>query len=140
MKSTSYMFRAAAVSTLGLLAALAGCANAPTRLTTMEANAAPALAAPDDSTYEAPVPVNQISPQFPYSLRVSGITGSVEVVAWVDHTGKVLEARAQKYYNWDMANAALTAAKQWTFKPAMRNGAPVAGWVSIPFEFNLTDN
>ena len=39
-----------------------------------------------------------------------------------------------------MANAALAAAKQWTFKPATRNGAPIAAQVNIPFEFSLADN
>jgi protein TonB len=35
--------------------------------------------------------------------------------------------------------AAVAAAKQWTFKPAVLNGKPVAVWVMVPFRFKLSD-
>ena len=139
MKSTSYMFPAAGVSTLGLLVALAGCANTPTRLATTETDSSPALGMSVNGHHEAPEPVNRVAPQYPLELRRSGTTGTVDVVAWIDHTGHVRDAKVENFHNWALATAALNAVKQWTFQPALRDGVPVAERVTIPIEFSLTE-
>jgi TonB family protein len=140
MKPTSYVFHATNVSTLGLLVALAGCANTPTRLATIETDSSPALVVSANRNQAAPVAVNRVSPIYPVDLRRTGTEGSVQVIALIDETGKVQEPRVEGYHQAAFAKAALDAVKQWTFQPAMRDGVPVAERVSIPIDFKLDND
>ncbi len=61
----------------------------------------------------------------------------VKVTVEVDSTGKVQNARLDrsgpsKYF----ANAALTASRQWKFKPAQNNGQPVSSKWSLRYSFS----
>lgn len=140
MKPTTYTFHAASVSTLGLLAALAGCAGAPTRLATTEANGTPALVVRADGDYKAPMALRTVEPQYPVELRRNGTTGVVHVIAVIDESGKVQDARAESDSSTAMAGAAVAAFRKWMFKPASRDGVPVAATVMMPFVFKLDND
>lgn len=50
----------------------------------------------------------------------------------------MLEVRIDERHSVLMLNeAALRAARQWVFKPALANNRPVAVWVAVPFDFHL---
>lgn len=78
---------------------------------------------------------------YPVSARARKIEGSLVVNVLVCRSGSVLDA----YPLWPqgaapeptLEQAALDAARQWVFKPAMAAGNPVAVWVTIPFSFKL---
>lgn len=139
MKNTSFLFPATGVSALFLFASLTGCTNTPTRLSTAAIDSVPALRAQADQNYQAPTPVKTVQPEYPVALRRSGTSGSVDVLALVDDTGRVQEADVENYNHYEIARAAATAVRQWTFKPAVRDGVPVAQWITVPFVFNMTD-
>jgi TonB family protein len=60
----------------------------------------------------------------------------VEVLVTVDEKGKVTDAR-QKLCNAPtmLCEAAVKAARKWTFQPAQRYGQPVRAVVVVPFRF-----
>jgi len=56
----------------------------------------------------------------------------------VGRDGRVRDAVADPRHSITMLDpAALEAARQWVFKPALANGKPVAVWVAVPFSFRL---
>ncbi len=96
--------------------------------------------APTDSLgneYDTPpVPLEQVPAEYPESAQAAGLTGTVEILATVDETGKVVRTE-QKVCNAPnmLCQAAMTAARKWTFKPATRYGQPVQAVVVLPFRF-----
>ena len=86
---------------------------------------------------EEPVPLLKPSPSYPeLALRVN-IEGTVWVKMLVTKDGSVKKAMVQKSDADIFNDAALEAAKRWTFRAALMNHRPVAVWVSIPFRFYL---
>lgn len=86
---------------------------------------------------EAPVSVKEVKPTFPPSAKGKGIEATVWVKALVDKHGKVREARIFKDSGTDLGfeEAALRAAYQREYKPAVSDGKPVAIWVTYPVRF-----
>jgi protein TonB len=97
---------------------------------------------PDPRTYvyveELPTPIHTVNPEYPAFAREAGVSGLVLIQVLVDRDGHVRDARLDPKRNVPMLNdAALAAARQWTFKPALANNRPVAVWVAVPFNFRL---
>ncbi len=84
-----------------------------------------------------PVPISHPSPIYPEIARRAGVEGTVWVNMWVTKEGKVKQAVAIKSSAEILNQAAIDAAVQWTFTPAIMNNGPVAVWVSVPFRFQL---
>ena len=82
-----------------------------------------------------PVPVKQTSPEYPEIARRAGVEGTVWVKILVDKDGKAKKAIIMKSDAEIFNDAAIAAAKQWVFTPAMMNNGPVAVWAAIPFRF-----
>jgi TonB family protein len=87
-----------------------------------------------------PVPVKEVSPEYPEIARRAGVEGTVWVKVIVDKDGRVRKAEIVKSDADIFNDAAISAAKQWVFTPAMMNNGPVAVWASIPFRFRLHVN
>ncbi len=68
-------------------------------------------------------------------IRASGVTGEVEVKVLVDTDGGVKRAVAQNDLGFGTKEAALTAALQCIFSPAIREEIPVAVWIVIRIRF-----
>jgi TonB family protein len=97
---------------------------------------------PDFVEYDkAPAVIKRGFPQYPELAKAAGVEGTVYVKIWIREDGKVEMAKLQKGSGTDTGfeEAALQAARQFEFQPAMKNGKPVAVWVSIPFHFKLGD-
>jgi protein TonB len=88
----------------------------------------------------SPVLENQPQAIYPDSAKNAKIEGSVWVKALVDKQGSVRQALIAKGSGKRVGfeEAALTAAKQATWKPAMANNKPVAIWVSYEIKFLLS--
>jgi len=99
------------------------------------------LPAPDEfvAYEEAPEKIEDIRPQYPEMARRAGIEGVVWVNALVDKEGKVRDVQILKNSgaNAGFEEAAIEAAKQTVWKPAISNGQPVALWVSYKIVFTL---
>jgi len=84
---------------------------------------------PDDA-------INKVQPQYPAIARKAGASGSVDVRIAISKAGRVVEARAISGH-YLLRDAAEEAARQWVFRPAMINGAPVETEVTLTFIFKV---
>ena len=130
-----HLFRATDLSLVGLLVALAGCANTPVSQSTPVAELPSSFATTDSGDSKTPVPLRTVAPEYPYDMRRSGLSGVVSVHCLIDENGRVQDPRVQKTTDPAFNQVALAAVKQWTFRPARRDGIAVPARVSIPIKF-----
>jgi TonB family protein len=88
---------------------------------------------------ENPTVVRQVQPKYTSDAMRAKIQGMVEVEAVVLENGTVGEVRILKSLdrNFGLDSEALTAARQWLFRPATRQGKAVPIIVIIQLEFRL---
>ena len=86
-----------------------------------------------------PVAVKQVQPKYPELAQRAGMEGSVYAKMWVDKEGKVKKVVVLKSDAEVFNDAAVEAAKQWVFTPALQQKKPVDVWVVVPFRFRLKD-
>lgn len=84
-----------------------------------------------------PAVVHRVDPVYPEIPRRAGIEGTVYVNMWVTKEGRVKQAVVVRSSSPMLDEAALAAARQWVFTPAVMNNGPVAVWVTVPFRFRL---
>ncbi len=110
----------------------------PPRPVRTEARVLQAPAAPTcDAPEEKPKVVHFPKPAYPESERASGVQGKVKVQLSLDPTGRVVEAVVTESLGPVFDALALDAARQATFSPAMRCGAPVAATFKLSLAFLL---
>jgi protein TonB len=93
---------------------------------------------------EFPEAITKVAPVYPDIAREASVDGTVMVQALVGKDGKVKDTRlvdkSGKVVSASIPMldaAALTAVRQWVFKPALSNNKPVAVWVAVPLKFTL---
>ncbi|MBM4160653.1 MAG: energy transducer TonB [Ignavibacteria bacterium] len=86
---------------------------------------------------QAPEPTQRVNPKYPDLATKAGIEGTVWTQVWIDESGKVTKASVTKSDAEILNQPAIDAAMQWKFKPAKKDGKPIAVWVTIPFRFKL---
>ena len=96
-------------------------------------HATPVAIAPDTP----PEPLTKVAPVYPDSARAAGVEGTVIVKALIGSDGRVMHAEIETGVP-GLDAAALTAVRQWRFKPGTENGRPRAMSVGIPVSFHLT--
>jgi len=84
--------------------------------------------------------VVRATPVYPELAIRANLEGKVWVNILVDKQGKVKNAIIAKSNQEIFNEAALKAAMQYSFTPALQNNKPVAVWVVIPFKFELRGN
>jgi protein TonB len=85
---------------------------------------------------QAPRPIKQVKPIYPQDAFVKKVEGTVLVEILIDSTGRVAQARVMQSIP-ALDAAALQAAYQWVFAPAMRRGRPVAIHANLPITFRI---
>ena len=85
----------------------------------------------------APVPLNTVEAEFPKAVRKDKkVPGGIVVVrAIVDAEGMPRDIHVARSYRPDFDAEAVKAVKKYRFKPAMREGKPVAVAISIQVNF-----
>jgi TonB family protein len=96
--------------------------------------------APEAVEASVPTPLHTVMPQYPEAAREEGIQGEVFIRVFVDTTGSVVEAEVFKSAHPALDSAALAAAREWTFTPAVCLNRPVSQYVCLPIRFALKDN
>jgi TonB family protein len=87
---------------------------------------------------QPPVPKLRRDPLYPSSAKMYDFHGSLFVAAHVTPSGNVEDAYVlQSDAVHDLNVAALVGVMEWTFKPGMKSGKPVAGDIVIPIKFDL---
>lgn len=83
--------------------------------------------------------ITRVDPVFPPEAREARIQGIVIVQALIGKDGLVQEAKALKGLPFGLDQAAVDAVRQWTFKPALRDGEAVPVVFNVTINFKLSD-
>ncbi len=86
---------------------------------------------------QAPEARTKVNPKYPDIATRAGLEGTVWTKVSIDETGKVTMVTISKSDAQVFNQASIDAAMQWVFKPAMKDGKPIATEVAIPFRFKL---
>lgn len=137
MKAQRFTFSAASGLALGSLAVLVGCADVPVRQSTLETNLS--AAGGIDGSFVPPTAIRMVEPFYPIEMKLARTPGRVRVTALVDETGRVQDPKLESASHAAFGASALEAVGQWRFKPALRDGVPVATRVSLPLNFSVEE-
>ena len=96
----------------------------------------PPIRIEDNPAVTRPVVVKSVKPEHPLAAMQARVEGAVVLDALVDEQGRVADARVIKSIPL-LDQAALDAARQWEFKPAMLNGEPVPIVIRLELNFAL---
>jgi TonB family protein len=77
------------------------------------------------------------SPRYTEEGRQARITGVVILEAVIDAEGNVVHVDVLKGLPMGLTESAVETAKQWKFRPAMRDGEPVAVFLNLTIRFSL---
>jgi TonB family protein len=90
-----------------------------------------------DATTTAPVLQTHVEATYPAEALRDHIEGSVSLQLDVDENGEVTDARVLAPAGHGFDEAAVAAARQFKFTPAMRAGKPLRSVVQLSYEFHL---
>jgi TonB family protein len=83
---------------------------------------------------------NQVKPDYPPTLKAQGIEGDVDVLVFIDASGKVTNVKILRESPYPEFNeAAKKAALEQPWEPAARNGEPMASTKKYSYRFRITD-
>jgi len=83
----------------------------------------------------------QIKPPYPSALKAQGVESDVEILVFIDATGKVTMVKIlheSPYPEFNEAAKKAALAQQW--EPATRNGEPMPSTKKYAYRFRLTDD
>jgi protein TonB len=86
---------------------------------------------------KAPVIIRQVQPEYTEVARKARVKGIVIIEAVIDRNGNVTEARILKPLPMGLDQQALSAIRQWKFKPGTLNGQPVPVYYNLTVNFQL---
>jgi TonB family protein len=86
---------------------------------------------------QAPEAKTTVQPKYPDIATRAGMEGTVWTKVSIDETGKVTNVTISKSDAEIFNQVSIDAAMQWVFKPALKDGKPIATEVAIPFRFKL---
>jgi TonB family protein len=90
-----------------------------------------------DHLDRVPVVIDQVAPEYPFSLRLAGNRGEVLVDFIIDKEGNVIKAGVSRSSHPDFEAPAVEAVLKWKFKPGMRDGRLVFVHMQVPIFFQL---
>ena len=108
----------------------------PKKLTTVAAVHKPQKFFPDRPAI--PLLKKNPPPVYPKSARRRGYQGKVILKVLVAANGSVKEVELDKSCGYDILDrTALSAVRDWQFKPGIKNGKKIKMWVKVPVRFQL---
>jgi protein TonB len=78
--------------------------------------------------------INRVQPPYPPIARAAHASGAVQVQVTISEDGRVIEAAVMNGHPL-LRDAALQAAKRWTFHPTELSGVPVKVQGILTFNF-----
>ena len=85
----------------------------------------------------APVLVTEVLPEYSEEARKARFQGTVVLNTVVHEDGSVQVIKVLRGIGFGLDQNAIAAVLQWRFKPARRNGKPVASYLNVEVSFNL---
>lgn len=89
------------------------------------------------SVDQRPVPLNNPAPRYTERARLNGVEGIIIARVLVGADGAVQHVRIVKGLPDGLDEQAIRAAYALKFKPALKDGKPVAFWQAVQIEFHL---
>ena len=87
-----------------------------------------------------PVITTKPKPSYTKEARRNGVQGYVILKVVLTTTGKIGRIRVVRGLPGGLTENAIKAACKIEFKPAMKNGQPVAQWLTVEYAFRLADS
>lgn len=87
----------------------------------------------------SPVLIKEVKPVYTKAAMDRKVQGSVELEAVILEDGTVGDTRVTRSLDDDLDQEAIKAAKQWRFRPGMKDGKAVPVQVDIELTFALRD-
>ncbi len=96
-------------------------------------------AAQEASAVSPPEVLTNVDAVYPAEALESRQEGTSVLLVTVDSDGAVVDAEVAESGGAAFDGAAMAAIRQWTFRPAFRDGAPVRSRLRVPFRFAAPD-
>jgi len=92
----------------------------------------------EEAPFSAPAPLRKVDPKYVAQAALEGIEGEVLLYAVIRRDGGIGEAKVMRGIDERLDQSALDAIRKWQFKPASRDGEPIAveALFSIPFQLS----
>ena len=87
----------------------------------------------------SPALIKEVKPVYTKAAMDRKVQGSVALEAVILEDGTVGDTRVKRTLDEDLDQEAIKAAKQWRFKPGMKDGKAVPVQVEIELTFELRD-
>jgi len=99
----------------------------------------PLLAGVGDVTNPELIPESKVEPEYPELARVARLEGNVILQAIIRADGTVGDVQVLRTNRPQMGfeEAAISAVREWMYKPALQNGRPVEVYFTVFVEFKL---
>jgi periplasmic protein TonB len=94
-------------------------------------------AVPQQSAESNPQVISKIEPDYTPEAREARIQGIVALDVEIKSDGNVGDVKVKQSLDKGLDENAVTALRQWKFKPAVRNGAPVTSVATIEVRYAL---
>jgi len=85
----------------------------------------------------APTVLYTVPPEYTEAAKQAKVGGNVLISLWVDEQGNPQHVRVTHGLGRGLDQAAITAVKQYKFKPAMENGQPVLVQLNLEVNFQI---
>ena len=89
---------------------------------------------------ETPALVRKVDPVYPDVAVSARIRGVVILEANVDRDGRVIEVKVLRTANRLLDDAAITAVRQWRYRPLILNGSPEPFVLTVVLTFSLVED
>lgn len=89
---------------------------------------------------QAPALVSKVDPIYPEVAVSARIRGVVILEANVDRDGHVVDVKVLRTANRLLDHAAITAVRQWQYRPLVLNGSPEPFVLTVVLTFNLVED
>jgi protein TonB len=89
---------------------------------------------------QTPALVRKVDPIYPDVAVSARIRGVVILEANVDRDGRVIDVKVLRTANRLLDDAAITAVRQWQYRPLILNGSPEPFVLTVVLTFNLVED
>lgn len=77
-------------------------------------------------------------PDYPVDMRRENISGTATVRFIITHDGRVIDVTVIQATHPSFGDAAARAVSKWKYEPAIKDGQPIACYLSVPVVFDIT--
>ena len=94
-----------------------------------------AEAAPASRSFQPPMPYRRIKPEYTTQAYLHWVAASVEILVDVDETGRITRTEISRWAGYGLDEAVDAAVRAMNWRPAHRNGKPLAMRVLLRYNF-----